>query len=115
MAIDLNQLASDLGGMIDDLPGQVTVGSTTFDAGFGPVSKDETMTMTGDIQSIEFRVIFPKSRLAGAPIPKEGDRVKAKAPGQEEKSCRVGEVITPEDGKSLILELTLDRRNPIPR
>ena len=102
--------------VIADLPGLVSVGATVISAGFNSITRAERMTMTGDVQELDFRVVLAIADLDGAPVPKEGDRVVAQPPGKAAVNCRVGQRTFPQDGgKSVILELAIDRRNPFPQ
>ena len=114
--LDTEQFAADLGAMIDDVPGTLTIpGVEPFPCGFSAPTRTEDLTLNGDIPRLEMRAIFPLSRLNGAPVPKDGDSVTAQPPGKPATKCRVGDVIYPEEGQSLILVLQLDRRTSVPR
>jgi hypothetical protein len=112
--IDTAQFARDLEGIIADLPGALTVGAITLSASFSSVSKSQRLTMTGDVQEMDFRVVFPIGSLNGNDVPEEGDRVIAAPPGQVARNYKVVGRVYPQGGVSVILELALDRRNPFP-
>ena len=112
--ISSSQLSADLSAMISDLPGTIKIGSLEFDVGLSSLNRSERMTMTGDIEAIDFRAVFPITSLNGNPHPKTGDSVVVTPPGLTATKCRVGPVIFPQGGISIILELAIDRRNPFP-
>jgi hypothetical protein len=112
--ISTSQLSADLSAMISDLPGKLKIGELEIDAGFSSLNRAERMTMTGDIEALDFRVVFPVSALGEVAHPKTGDKVIATPPGLLAGNCRVGAVIYPQGGVSIILELAIDRRNPFP-
>jgi hypothetical protein len=112
--MNLQTLSTDLGAMIADLPGTLTVGSKTFQASFSSITRAERLTMTGDVQEMDFRVCFPVSSLDGDTVPIDGDRVTATPPGQASVACRVAGRIFPQGGVSVILELKIDKRQAFP-
>lgn len=113
--IDTAQLSADLGHMIADLPGTLHIGETALSAGFSSLAQGQRLTMTGDIQSLDFRCVFPVSALGATPIPDEGDAIVATPPGRAATNCRVQGKVFPQGGVSVILELAIDRRNPFPQ
>lgn len=114
--LDAQQFADDLSGMINDLPGFLTVkDAQPFQCGFSAPTRTEDLTINGDIPQLEMRAIFPIASLGSNPIPKDGDSVVAHPPGKPPVKCRVGDVIHPEDGTTLVLVLQLDRRKGVPR
>lgn len=116
MLLDTAQLSTDLANIIAELPGTLIVDGVSVQAGFSSLNRGDRLTMTGDVQELDFRAVLPISSLTdeGAAVPEEGDTVIATPPGQSATNCKVVSRIYPQAGVSVILELQIDRRNPIP-
>ena len=67
-AIDRTYWASDLAGMIVDLPANCSFNSQTFTASISELAVDQTLLLVGNLTEYALHVTFPQSSLSAASI-----------------------------------------------
>lgn len=112
MAIDTSVWATDLAGMIDDLPATAKWNGLTFDCSISELTREETLVLIGNLTNIGLSCIFPVSAIAGLPDPKPQKRIEIKRPGESSFSrYEIVEATKPADAVAWNLTLKDDHRN----
>ena len=112
MAIDLTQWATDLAGMISDLPASAKWGGRVFDCSISELTGEETLILAGNLNNLALSCIFPVSSIAGLPSPTPQDRIEIKRPGESSFSrYEVVQALKPADAVAWNLTLKEDNRN----
>jgi hypothetical protein len=112
MAITTAYFAQDLGQMIADLPAICTYGGRTFNVSVSDLSRQESLSLTGQIENIDIRVEILNSDVAGLAEIKADTRLAIKRPGEATASnYKVVSTIKPADNVGLACICAADRRN----
>lgn len=112
MAIDTAQWATDLSGMIADLPATAKWGGRAFSCSITELTREETLVLVGNITNIGLTCIFPVSAISGLQDPTPQDRIEIKRPGESSFSrYEIIEALKPADAVAWNLTLKDDHRN----
>lgn len=111
MAIDTSQFATDLAGMISDLPAVAKWAGRTFDCSITELTRDETILLVGNVSNLGMACIFPVSAISGLPEPSAQDRIEIKRPGEADFArYEIVEANKPADAIAWNLTLKDDQR-----
>jgi hypothetical protein len=110
--IDTAQFATDLAGMIADLPAAAKWSGRTFNCSISELTREETLILIGNITNIGLSCIFPVSAISGLPDPKPQARIEIQRIGEATFSrYEIVEATKPADSVAWNLTLKDDKRN----
>jgi hypothetical protein len=115
MAITTAYFAADLGYMILDLPAVAYWYGTAINCSVSDLQRQETLGMTGQIESVDLRVEFLASSFTAMTALTTDARIAIRRQGEAATSnYKIVQLIKPADGVGITAVCAADRRNTFP-